>query len=80
MTKTELEARLLKEGFRKDSYSLDGSTPAYDGLVLTEVHGKWSIQYMERGIASPLGEFSSEKEACQRMYELMSEDPTTRQV
>lgn len=78
MTKLELEARLQEEGFRQDSYSLNGSTPGYDGLVLVEAHGRWSIQYMERGMASSLGNFSSESDACDRMYELLSKDPTSR--
>jgi len=80
MTKSELKILLKAEGFRSDAYNLEGSTPAYDGLVLSEIYGQWTIHYVERGIKTPLGEFSSETEACARMYELLSEDPTSQQA
>jgi hypothetical protein len=79
MTKNELASRLLLDGVRPDSYSLDGSTPAYEGLVLSNVHGMWLVQYFERGNWRELARSYSESDACDRFYEIVSKDRTFRQ-
>lgn len=79
MRRNELKKRLVDEGFRSDSYILDGSEPVYDALVLSEVYGKWYIEYVERGTKNALGEFDSEDMACDRFYELLCKDITAKQ-
>ena len=72
LNRVELERRLHDEGIRRDLYSLDGSLPAhYEGLVLDERDGKWIIHHCERGKYGVLHQFSTEAEACARMYELL---------
>ena len=70
----ELELRLGKEDFNSDVYSIGGSSlPSYEGLVLQRSGGKWKIEHFERGVRRELGAFDGEEEACERMYELMTE-------
>jgi len=76
MTKSELAQRLAQEGFRSSSYNLDWNVPSYEGLVLSNVHGSWLIQYFERGSSREIGRFGSEGEACNKFYEIVSSDPT----
>ncbi len=78
MTRTELAERLTQEGFRSSSQSR-GNAPSYEGLVLSNVHGNWLIQFFERGRSREIGRFVSEDEACNRFYEIVSSDPTYRQ-
>ena len=79
MTKTELAERLTQEGFRSNSYNLDGNAPSYEGLVLSNVHESWLILFFERGSSREIGRFVSEGEACNKFYEIVSSDPTYRQ-
>jgi hypothetical protein len=72
MTKAELRERLKNENFREDEYYLDGGWPSYEGLVLSEIEGKWLVEYIERGFRSTIGEFNSEAEACEEFYKFMS--------
>jgi hypothetical protein len=80
MNRNDLEQRLQRERFRPDAYRLDGSPPANDGFVLGEVHGKWTVSYFERGLTRLLGEFTSEQQACERLYELLKRDSTAKQA
>ncbi len=80
MNREELARRLDSEGFRRDAYRLDGSSPPFDGLVLTEVHGKWKVEYFdERGGQTPYGVFDTESSACHRLYELLAASSTAKQ-
>ena len=72
MTLAELKERLKREGFRPDLYSLDGGLPAFEGLVLKERTGRWTIEHCERGLCRELENLGSENAACERMYELLS--------
>jgi hypothetical protein len=72
MNAAELRALLAKEGFDPDVYSIDGGLPPYEGLLLEPSGTAWTIDHVERGIRRPLESFSSEDEACRRMYELLS--------
>jgi hypothetical protein len=78
MTKAQLESRLRSEGFRADCYTLDGSTPPYEGYMLTEVHGIWLVQYFERGSTRELERFQSEEAACDAFYARLSKDFVVR--
>lgn len=73
MTLVEVRETLQREGFRADVYSLNGSAPAFEGLVLKEHVGQWVIEHCERGIFRELAVLDSEDAACERMYELLSE-------
>lgn len=72
MTVVELKARLVSEGLDPRVYSIGGSLPNYEGLVLEESGGRWKIEHFERGIRRDLESFTGEEEACQRMYELLT--------
>lgn len=78
MTKKELQARLQTERFRDDTYTLDGTTPPYEGCMLVEAHGIWYVQYFERGETREIARFTSENEACERFYEMLDADSTMR--
>jgi hypothetical protein len=72
MNVAALRERLIREGFRQDVYSLDGSPPAYEGLILTNEGGRWRIEHCERGMRRELAVLEGEEEACERMYELLN--------
>jgi len=71
MNVAELRERLLREGFRRDVFSLDGTCPAFEGLVLNNDSGRWRIDHCERGMRREVALLDSEEEACERMYELL---------
>jgi hypothetical protein len=72
MNTVELKMRLAKEGFKPNTYSMDGSPlPGYEGLILERSGERWKIDHFERGMRRELESFASEEEACQRMYELL---------
>jgi hypothetical protein len=73
MNTRELKARLVREGFRSDVYSIDGPLPSYEGLILEASHGQWQIEHFERGVRRELERLASEEEACDRMYALLME-------
>lgn len=79
MTRQELAQRIAAEGFRSDAVSLDGVTPAYDGLVLKHSGNRWYVDYFERGETDRLGTFRTEEEACEFLYSLLLKDSTARQ-
>jgi hypothetical protein len=72
MNTTQLKARLISEGFKADVYGIEGSLPAFEGLVLEKHGARWKIEHFERGIRRELDSFTSESEACDRMYELLT--------
>ncbi len=80
MKRNVLAQRLDSEGFRRDAYSLDGNTPAYDGLVLKNIHGTWYVEYYERGNTDILGIFGSEDEACEYLYQQICRDISAKQT
>jgi hypothetical protein len=73
VTVPELKRRLANEGFRPDVYGIDGSVPTYEGLVLERRGAQWTIEHFERGIRRELESFAGEEEACERMYQLLTE-------
>lgn len=73
MTIVELKERLQKEGVSPDVYSLNGSFLGFEGLVLAEHAGKWTLEYCERGMCKKLDVLDSEEAACERMYALLLE-------
>lgn len=73
MNGDDLKRRLVAEGFRSDVYSIDGPLPSYEGLILERTGTTWKVEYFERGIRRELASFSTEEQACERMYELLVE-------
>lgn len=79
MKKNDLAVRLRTEGFREDLYSLEGGfPPLLDGYILRSIGVSWVVEYYERGMTRTLADYASEEDACDGMYRLLSEDPTTR--
>lgn len=72
MNTTQLKARLASEGFKESAYGIDGSLPAFEGLILEQRGARWRIEHFERGIRRELESFASESQACERMYELLA--------
>lgn len=71
MNSAELQVRLRAAGIRPESYSIGGPLPTYEGLILEHSDGAWRIEHFERGMREELESFSSEEQACERMYELL---------
>jgi hypothetical protein len=71
MTVSDLKARLVREGFRPDVYSINGQLPSYEGLILEGSGIRWKIDHFERGVRRELESLTSEEAACDRMYELL---------
>ena len=71
-----LKSLLGAENVDPDAVSLDG-VARDDTYVLEEVHG-WTVYFAERGLRINEERFSSESEACSRLFELVLRDPTTR--
>jgi hypothetical protein len=78
MNRNELLDVLRRERFRSDAYSLDGGLPD-ERYCLGEENGVWIVYYSERGVQSGKMQFVNEHEACEYLYRLLSDDPTTRQ-
>lgn len=78
MTKTELQALLVREGFNTKSYSLEPAE-VDEALCLREENGRWCVYYAERGLQSGKKVFSNEAEACAFFLAEMRSDPTTRE-
>ena len=76
MSIASLREQLAREGFRGHQFlSLDASIPpAMEGYVLIHDDGRWRIQYHQRGELREIAVLSSEEEACERMYGLLSAD------
>jgi hypothetical protein len=78
MTKRELEELLNKEGFRADSYDLDGGMLP-ERLTLAKEAGRWSVYYSERGLQTGKAFFDSESEACQNLLDQLRDEPSARE-
>jgi len=77
MNREELKKTLAQRGVRKNSYDLDenDSDECYD----LEKNGKnWDVYYRERGVKTGIKTCQSENEACNYIYELLENDPSTR--
>lgn len=72
MNTAELKVLLAAEGFDPDAYSIDGTPPAYEGLILRKTDDTWVIEHFERGVRRPVESLNTEDEACRRMHALMS--------
>ncbi len=71
MNKSDLTAKLTADGFEPGSYSIDGPSPHFEGLVLEHNGGQWTIEHFERGMRRELARFDREEEACAHMYGLL---------
>lgn len=78
MTKSELKALLVQEGFKSKTYSLEPGE-ADEALCLRDENGQWCVYYAERGLQTGKKVFSSEAEACAFFLAEMRSDPTTQQ-
>lgn len=72
MNVLELKALLVAEGFDPAVYSINGSLPEYEGLILRRMGADWVIEHYERGVRRQLEVLTSEDEACRKMHTLLS--------
>ena len=79
MNRIQLRELAQKEGIRDDAYSLDGGLPS-ERYVLELTKGGWHVYYSERGLRTGLQKFETEAEACERLFEMLLADPTTREI
>lgn len=77
MTTEELRTLLIEEGFRSDSYCLEGGLPS-EAYCLENRRSEWEVYYSERGDRSGERTFSSESEACANLLERLREDSSTK--
>jgi hypothetical protein len=77
MKANELKNILIREGFRRSTYSLEGGEPD-EALCLSNEEGRWIVYYSERGLQTGRVDFDSEDAACDYFLEKMWSDPTTR--
>jgi hypothetical protein len=75
MNINDLKTKLQDEGFNRSYYSIEGQgAPHFDGLVLKHDGDKWTISFSEHGHHNLLITFTSETDACQHFYKMISED------
>jgi len=72
MNAADLDRLLKNGGIHPGSYSLDGTHPPYEGLVLTKQGDAWLIRHFEKGIWSDLEAFDTEPEACARLFTMLT--------
>jgi hypothetical protein len=80
MKKNELKKKLFNENFPECTYSLDGGLPNEAFCLNKVLLSKWEVYYSERGNKSCLKYFSTEDEACDYFYELISNDEYVREM
>lgn len=82
MNRTELAAKLASNGVPAGMYSPRGQWTDldYDGYLIIESGPNWIVQYFERGITRDLGRFSSESEACEYLFKLLTAPQMLRQL
>jgi hypothetical protein len=77
MTKQELKDTLNREGFRADSYDLEGGMLP-ERLTLAREGYRWCIYYSERGLQTGKEYFESESQACQNLLDQLRDEPSAR--
>ena len=80
MNRHELAERLTAELFDPNTFSLHGTFPSYEGIVLRYEEPKWKIIYSELGAERLLNEADSEARACELVYEMLKKYFPPRQV
>lgn len=73
MNKQQLQELLKQEGFRADTYDLDGGMLP-ERLTLANEGNRWCVYYSERGLQTGKEYFYSESEACQSLLDQLRED------
>lgn len=74
---TELKKKFTEAGVRKDAYFICGEFTDEAYCFETDSDG-WYVYYSERGIKTGMKKFSTESEACDYFYKLVTSDSTTR--
>lgn len=74
----DVRAFARREHIRDDAYSVDGGMPS-DRYVLAQDDQGWSVYYSEYGRRREERQFATEDAACCHLFELLLNDPTTRQ-
>lgn len=77
MNRNELSVVLSREGIRSDAYDLSGGC-GDERYCLEVSQGVWSVYYSERGIQSGRRDFASESDACEYLFQILKNDPSTR--
>jgi hypothetical protein len=78
MNKQELQKLLKEEGFRADTYDLDGGMLP-ERLTLAREGNRWCVYYSERGLQSGKTFFDSEAAACQSLLDQLLDEPSARE-
>lgn len=79
MNRDELKCELNKLGVDERSYSLDGDIRDYAHNIYQN-YNKWEVFYQERSEHMYDKIFFSEDSACDFLYEIIKNDPSTRIV
>jgi hypothetical protein len=77
MNKQELQQLLKQEGFRADTYDLDGGMLP-ERLTLTKEGNRWCVYYSERGLQTGKECFDTEDEACQSLLDQLWDEPSAK--
>ena len=67
----DLKNLIRLSNIREDSYSLNGGLPN-EAYCLNRNKNTWEVYYSERGNKTGIKEFSSEEEACEYLWGLLS--------
>ena len=73
MKKGELKKTLIQNGVPEDLYNLDETGRNDERFCLEKRADKWHVYFMERGIKTTNEKFDSEEEACQFIYQQLSD-------
>jgi hypothetical protein len=77
MKKQELQQLLKQEGFRADTYDLDGGMLP-ERLTLAKEGNRWCVYYSERGLQTGKKCFATEDEACQSLLDQLRDEPSAK--
>lgn len=77
MNRQELQEVLISEGFRADSYDLDGGMLP-ERLTLAKEGNRWCVYYSEGGLQTGKECFDLESEACQSLLAQLRDEPSAR--
>lgn len=78
MTKEEFLFAVDRIGVRRDAYCVGRDQD--ECYIMTREGGLWAVYYNARGLRSGLSKHHSESDAFDRMFDLLSADPSVRQA
>ena len=77
MNKEELLQALQNAAIREDAFDLNGGHLS-ETYTLSESYGRWFVYYSEKGVESGKKEFATQAQACEHLFKVLMNDPTTR--